>query len=345
VLKQSTGFIMASILFLTMAGYATLRDISGNSKVVSAEESNQTFITIPVNVPTNNDTVTAPVFTREDSKVLVSSLKMPKNLGKFKVTAYDLSESCCDKGRDHPAFGITKSGKNLKGLSRRSAMSVAVDPKLIKLGTQLYIQFEGEYSNFSGMYTAVDTGGKIGGKVLDLFMGDFGKTEADQSVWDFGVRSAEVTVVEEVSELDRTEIMRHVVSFSVDNLASTLTEEEIDRLEEIILGQISEPKYTAKSRLSFLQSSSRFNLAMDSGDANWVNLILSSPLQQQYAMLMLVGPDRLGHIGINSVSARLFGTSPPRNTVGKRLTDLANLIYQREYVSTMGARYPGDVGF
>ena len=95
-------------------------------------------------------------------------------LGEFNMTAYDLNEKCCSKSRSHPAFGITASGFDLKGLSREEAQTVAVDPKIIPLGSKLYLEFEGKYELFSGIYYARDTGSAIKGKKLDLFMGDFG---------------------------------------------------------------------------------------------------------------------------------------------------------------------------
>lgn len=117
-------------------------------------------------------------------------------LGKFTVTAYDLSEECCSKSRDHESFGITANGYSLLGLSREEAMTIAVDPEVIPLGSKVYLEFEGEYESFSGEYIARDTGGLIKGRKLDLFMGDFGLVESHQSSWDFGIREAEVYLLE-----------------------------------------------------------------------------------------------------------------------------------------------------
>lgn len=111
----------------------------------------------------------------------------------FNATAYDLSVDSCGKKSSHPQYGITRSGYSLKGMSRADAMSIAVDPKVIPLGTVVYIEFPSPYEHFNGNYTARDTGGAIKGKIVDIFMGDFNKVKADQSVWDFGRRKVTIT--------------------------------------------------------------------------------------------------------------------------------------------------------
>ena len=111
----------------------------------------------------------------------------------FNATAYDLSVDSCGKNSSHPQYGITRSGYSLKGMSRVDAMSIAVDPKVIPLGTIVYIEFPSPYEHFNGNYTARDTGGAIKGNIVDIFMGDFNKVKADQSVWDFGRRKVKIT--------------------------------------------------------------------------------------------------------------------------------------------------------
>lgn len=111
----------------------------------------------------------------------------------FQATSYDLSINSCGKGLNHPQYGVTRSGYSLKGMSRTEAMSIAVDPNVIPLGTVVYVEFSEPYEHFTGHYTARDTGGAIKGKIIDVFMGDFQKQESDQSVWDFGRREVKIT--------------------------------------------------------------------------------------------------------------------------------------------------------
>lgn len=89
------------------------------------------------------------------------------------VTAYTLSEASCSKGTSHPAYGRTANGTNLAGHSLYSARAIAVDPRVIPLGTRVRISFKDpEMRRFNGVYTAVDTGGAIKGNRIDLFAGE-----------------------------------------------------------------------------------------------------------------------------------------------------------------------------
>ena len=115
-----------------------------------------------------------------------------QDLGNFRSSAYDLSVQSCGKTTSHKYYGISSTGFVLKGKTREQAMAIAVDPKIIPLGTRVYIEFEEAYSHFNGIYTAVDTGGAIKSKKIDLFMGEFNNKKTHQSVWNFGIRSARV---------------------------------------------------------------------------------------------------------------------------------------------------------
>lgn len=118
-----------------------------------------------------------------------------KNTQTFTATAYDLSVQSCGKPIGHAQYGITSSGANIAGKTREQAMSIAVDPNVIPLGSQVKITFPEPYTHFNGVYTANDTGGGIKGKKIDIFMGDFGSNNSNQSVWDFGVREVKVQVL------------------------------------------------------------------------------------------------------------------------------------------------------
>lgn len=83
----------------------------------------------------------------EDSPELV-------NLGTFRITYYCDCIKCCGK-----SDGITKSGT-------RAApnKTIAVDPKVIPLGSTVYINQQ--------PYIAEDIGGAIKGKDIDIFVSD-----------------------------------------------------------------------------------------------------------------------------------------------------------------------------
>ena len=98
------------------------------------------------------------------------------------ATAYDLSFESCGKYPGSPGYGITASGTYAK------VGTVAVDPRVIPLGTKMYIvSTDGSY--IYGYCTAEDTGGAIKGNKVDLFYNT--RNECMQ----FGRRSVNVYIL------------------------------------------------------------------------------------------------------------------------------------------------------
>ncbi len=98
------------------------------------------------------------------------------------ATAYDLSFESCGKYPGEPGYGITASGTYAK------VGTVAVDPRVIPLGTKMYIvSTDGSY--VYGYCTAEDTGGGIKGNKVDLFYNT--RSECMQ----FGRRSVNVYIL------------------------------------------------------------------------------------------------------------------------------------------------------
>lgn len=79
----------------------------------------------------------------------------------FKVTQYTNHASECSKEKDHVNFGVTASG--LKAIKNRT---VAVDPKVVPLGSKLIDVETGE------IYDADDTGNKVKGYHVDMYIGE-----------------------------------------------------------------------------------------------------------------------------------------------------------------------------
>lgn len=115
------------------------------------------------------------------------------NKGVFTATAYDLTVASCGKNESHPAYGITASGVSLKGETLESARAIAVDPKVIKLGSKVQLEFLDEgYQHLNSTYIAVDTGGAIKGNKIDIF---HGSGDVKQEVKNFGKRKVKVTAL------------------------------------------------------------------------------------------------------------------------------------------------------
>lgn len=100
-----------------------------------------------------------------------------KDLGEFTISFYDLSVQSCGKLPTHKEYGISRSGFSLRGHNWESARAIAVDTKIIPLGSKVYIEFiDEEYLFLNGIYQAVDTGNLVKNKKIDIFYGE-DKTE------------------------------------------------------------------------------------------------------------------------------------------------------------------------
>lgn len=90
-------------------------------------------------------------------------------LGKFTLTAYCSCSKCCGKW----ASGNTASGKKAE-----ANHTIATDPKVIPLGTEVVINKK--------IYVAEDTGGAIKGNRIDVFF------DSHSDALDFGRQKAKV---------------------------------------------------------------------------------------------------------------------------------------------------------
>ncbi len=119
----------------------------------------------------------------------------------MRASAYDLSVESCGKPRNHKLYGITRSG-----VYATKGRTVAVDPKVIPLGTKLKIEFDEPYTYLNGEYIAEDTGGAIKGNWIDIFFGEDkqGERKVYNECIQFGMRSVKVYLIKnKESEVDR----------------------------------------------------------------------------------------------------------------------------------------------
>lgn len=121
--------------------------------------------------------VTGDVITTSDGRQLGYSRAITVS-----ATAYDLSYESCGKRPGDRGYGITASGM------RAAYGVIAVDPRVIPLGTRLYIAApDGSWTY--GEAVAGDTGGAIRGNKIDLFF----NTRAE--CMSFGRRTATVYIL------------------------------------------------------------------------------------------------------------------------------------------------------
>ncbi|MCT4619477.1 MAG: G5 domain-containing protein [Marinisporobacter sp.] len=109
-------------------------------------------------------------------------LRVKKTI-KMTATAYDATFESCGKNPGHPEYGITRSGTKVRpGV-------VAVDPRVIPLGTKLYVKALDGSKDY-GFASAEDTGGAIKGKRIDLYF------ESPKNVARYGKRKVMVYVLD-----------------------------------------------------------------------------------------------------------------------------------------------------
>ncbi len=124
----------------------------------------------PVNGIIEEGTRTTFISSRGQVTRFVRALKMT-------ATAYDATFESCGKHPEHPQYGITYSGLKVRpGI-------VAVDPRVIPLGTYLYVEGYGEA-------LAADIGGAIKGNRIDLYY------ELPEDVAKYGKRAVKVYVLD-----------------------------------------------------------------------------------------------------------------------------------------------------
>ncbi|QEK13374.1 DUF348 domain-containing protein [Crassaminicella thermophila] len=102
---------------------------------------------------------------------------------KMTATAYDATFASTGKHPGDPYYGITRSGTKVRpGV-------VAVDPRVIPLGTKLYIEALDGSKDY-GFASAEDTGGAIKGNRIDLYF------ESPNDVAKYGKRKVMVYILE-----------------------------------------------------------------------------------------------------------------------------------------------------
>lgn len=83
----------------------------------------------------------------------------------MRATSYTASYKDTGKNPDHPQFGITYTGMRVRlGV-------IAVDPRVIPLGTKVYVEGVGNVPDY-GYAIAADIGSAIKGNLIDLYFND-----------------------------------------------------------------------------------------------------------------------------------------------------------------------------
>lgn len=169
--NTTTSWIIAGGIFVLMASISALGQYNGAKKATQetsesvTESASETTTAEPTATPTPTPTPSptpspTPTPTPSPTPTPEPTPAM-EYVGEFYCTAYYNSVEQCGS-----TDGITASGAKVD-----AGVTVAVDPKVIPLGTTLYIcGFKNEDHN--GYYLAQDTGSAIKNYDVDLYVDD-----------------------------------------------------------------------------------------------------------------------------------------------------------------------------
>ena len=147
----------------------TIKTVYEDGVEVNKQIVSEKVIKQPVNGIIEEGTKTTLITSRGQTN-FISTIKMT-------ATAYDATFESTGKNPGHPQYGITYSGLRVRpGI-------VAVDPRVIPLGTWLYIEGYGEA-------LAADIGGAIKGNRIDLYF------DSPSDVRKYGKKSVKVYLLD-----------------------------------------------------------------------------------------------------------------------------------------------------
>lgn len=146
-----------------------------DGEIRSKELVKETIACAPVDKIIEYGTITSKITSRGDSFRYKQALDM-------RSTAYTASFQDTGKSPGHPQFGITYTGvKAKRGI-------IAVDPRVIPLGTRVYVEGVGNTPDY-GYAVAADIGGAIKGNIIDIYL------DSQPEVTNWGVRKVKVYIL------------------------------------------------------------------------------------------------------------------------------------------------------
>ncbi|WP_431026782.1 3D domain-containing protein [Lysinibacillus sp. LZ02] len=172
--------LLSMTLFVTSADAATHTVQKGDTLYGLAKKYNTTVNTLKSLNNLSNDTirVNEVLTVSEESKsdtTAKADVQDEKEVKTLEVTATAFTASC------RGCSGVTSTGINLK--KNPDAKVIAVDPKVIPLGTKVWVEGYGEA-------VAGDTGGAIKGNKIDVFM------PTKDKAYSWGRRTVTVKILE-----------------------------------------------------------------------------------------------------------------------------------------------------
>jgi uncharacterized protein YabE (DUF348 family) len=155
----------------------TFRVLVENGKEIAKQLINECIITAPVDrIVEYGD--------KYSHRVSRGSIVRYSRVIDVRTTAYTASYEDTGKRPGDYQFGITATGVRVKrGM-------IAVDPRVIPLGSRVYVEIAGDTPDY-GYATATDTGGAIKGNIIDLYF------DSQKEVYKWGCRRGKIYILEE----------------------------------------------------------------------------------------------------------------------------------------------------
>lgn len=184
------GLIITALLMGALIGaLITIGVISAKAASEEAKEEREIVSTIEKEAPVATTAPKAPELTSapeapaQEEKVADEKKMTDNPVGVCEITAYCTCVKCCGIwSAEHPSRqGTGYVQKTATGTIPTEGRTVAVDPKLIPLGSVVMINGVG--------YIAEDTGSAVSGKVVDIYFADHDAAVA------FGRQTAHVSYI------------------------------------------------------------------------------------------------------------------------------------------------------
>ena len=175
--KNILLIILTLIIICSISGCAKLK--SANN-ALNATIDEQTNVIKDLNLEKDNLITQIAELEEKNNQLSQKKIEQPKattqhngtSLGKFKISAYCPCKKCCGKWA---------GGNTASGTTPTAGRTIAVDPKVIPLGSKVIID--------GHTYIAEDTGGAIKGNRIDMYF------TSHQEALNWGIKYKEISVI------------------------------------------------------------------------------------------------------------------------------------------------------
>ena len=128
-------------------------------------------------------------------KIIIETQKVTNRTPPFKMPIQQKKPSVsCQHSEYFISSAYCITGYTASGTYTTNNRTIAVDPRKIRLGTKVYIEFPSPYKYKNGWYVAEDTGGAIRGNKIDVYIADYQNQKKNILYCiNFGIRTVKIS--------------------------------------------------------------------------------------------------------------------------------------------------------